>query len=140
MMRILNLLFRWAAAALALYWAVLFVGTHMPPEGLPSEPPFPHADKVVHAAGYAVLAFVAAAAWTWRRTLAAGDYSWLLAGLSSYAVVDEVLQMLPIVRRNAEVLDWAADTVGAAMGLLVFAAMARQARRRGMRLARGAGG
>jgi VanZ family protein len=136
MSKILNLLFRWAAALLVVYWVVLFISTHMPASGLPSEPPFPHADKLVHLGGYAVLAFVAAAAWTWRRTLFLRDYLILLAGLSSYGVLDEALQMLPAVQRNADVLDWAADTTGAAVGLAAFALAAAYARRRGLRLAR----
>jgi VanZ family protein len=136
MSKLLNLLFRWAAALLVVYWAVLFVGTHTPASQLPSEPPFPYADKAVHVGGYAVLAFVAAAAWTWRRTLYFRDYVLLLAGLSCYGVLDEVSQMLPIIRRNADVLDWAADTLGATIGMIAFAVAASFARRRGLRLAR----
>ncbi len=139
MARLLNLLFRWAAALLVVYWIVLFIATHVPPSGLPSEPPFPNADKVVHLGGYAALAFVAAAAWTWRRTMMVTDYLLLFMGLSCYAVLDELSQMLPMVRRNADVLDWAADSVGAALGLAIFAVAAWSARRRGLRLARARG-
>lgn len=136
MSKIINLLFRWAAALLVIYWVVLFVGTHTPANQMPSEPPFPFADKVAHLGGYAVLAFVAAAAWTWRRTLYLRDYLVLLSGLACYAVLDEVSQMLPAIRRNADVVDWAADTLGAAIGLAVFSATAAYARRRGLKLAR----
>jgi VanZ family protein len=129
MTQLLNLVFRWAAALLVVYWIGLFAITHVPASGLPSEPPFPHADKVVHLVGYAVLAFVAAAAWTWRRTLGLNEYILLLACLSCYAVLDEVSQMLPMVRRNADVLDWAADTIGAIIGLAIFSSAAGLARR-----------
>ena len=44
--------------------------------------------------------------------------------------------MLPGINRNADVMDWAADTIGAALGLFAFALAAGLARRRGMRLAR----
>jgi VanZ family protein len=114
----------------------LFAGTHTPADRLPSEPPFPYADKTVHVAGYAVLAFMAAAAWTWRRTLLLGDYLMLLVAMSGYGVVDEASQMLPAIQRNADVLDWAADTIGVALGLLAFSTAAAWARRRGIRLAR----
>ncbi|MEX2188510.1 MAG: VanZ family protein [Pirellulales bacterium] len=136
MTNLLNSLFRWAAVLLVVYWIVLFAGTHAPASELPSEPPFPYADKLVHLGGYAVLAFVAAAAWTWRRTLFGRDYLLLFAAISCYGVIDEVSQMLPAIHRNADVLDWAADTLGAAVGLLAFSAAAAWARRRGLKLAR----
>ncbi len=138
MAQLLNFLFRWAPALLVVYWIVLFIGTHLPPSSMPSEP-VPNADKIAHLGGYAVLAFVAAAAWTWRRTLAFGDYLLLFMGLSCYAVLDELSQMLPMVQRNADVLDWAADTIGAIIGLAVFSTAAWLARRRGLRLARARG-
>jgi VanZ family protein len=136
MATLLNLLFRWAAAALVIYWVLLFVSTHTPASSLPREPPFPYADKAVHVVGYAGLAFMAAAAWTWRRTLAPQDYLLLFLGVSCYGVIDETLQMLPGIDRNADVADWAADTLGAAFGLGAFALAAGFARRRGIRLAR----
>ena len=136
MARLLNLLFRWAAAALVVYWALLFASTHTPASKLPSEPPFPYADKVVHLFGYAGLAFVAAAAWTWRRTLFARDYAALFGALSVYGALDEISQMIPVIERNADVVDWAADTLGAGMGLCAFALAAAWARQRGLRLAR----
>lgn len=136
MSKLLNLVFRWAAALLVAYWVVLFVSTHTPADRLPGEPPFPHADKVVHLCGYAVLAFVAAAAWTWRRTLYLRDYLVLALGMSCYGIFDELSQMIPGIHRNADVLDWAADTAGAVFGLVAFAAAAAWARRRGMKLAR----
>jgi VanZ family protein len=136
MSKLLNLLFRWAAAGLLVYWVLLFISTHTPASALPSEPPFPYADKGVHLVGYAGLSFVAASAWTWRRTLAVRDYALLFLAVSCYGVVDEALQMIPGIHRNADILDWAADTAGAALGLAAFALAASYARRRGLRLAR----
>lgn len=136
MARFLNLLFRWAAAALVVYWVLLFASTHTPASRLPSEPPFPYADKAVHLIGYAGLAFVAAAAWTWRRTLFARDYAVLFVAVSVYGALDEVSQMIPGIERNADVVDWAADTLGAGIGLCAFALAAAYARQRGLRLAR----
>jgi VanZ family protein len=40
-----------------------------------------------------------------------------------FAMVDEVTQLL--VRRDAELLDWTADAIGAAVGLAVFRAWQR---------------
>jgi VanZ family protein len=136
MSTLLNLLFRWAAVLLAVYWLLLFIGTHTPAAALPSQPPFPYADKVMHVVAYAGLAFMAAAAWTWRKTLGPREYLLLLLSVSCYGVIDETLQMLPGIRRNADVVDWAADTLGAAIGLGAFAVAASFARRRGLRLAR----
>lgn len=134
--RILAIVFRWSTLALVLYWIALFVATHLPAQQIAVREPFQNFDKVVHASAYAGLACIAAAAWTWRRRLVRRDYLVLLAGLSGYGVFDELLQLIPALHRSADVWDWAADTVGAAVGLLVFAGCANAARRRGMKLAR----
>ena len=136
MLRYLNLAFRVSPLLLAAYWIALFVATHVPQEQLPKEPIFPYADKLAHLIAYALLAIVAAAAWTWRRRLHSREFAILFAGLAGYAVVDELLQLLPSVRRRADPLDWLADAVGTAVGLAVFAAVASAARRRGIKLAR----
>jgi VanZ family protein len=134
--RLLAVFFRWATIALVLYWLALFVLTHIPLDKIEAREPFHNFDKVVHFTAYAGLACIAAAAWTWRRRLVARDFLILLACVSAYGVADELLQSIPALHRTCDFWDWVADTTGAAVGLLLFAAAARAARRRGMKLAR----
>jgi VanZ family protein len=59
---------------------------------------------------------------------------------ASYGALDELSQLIPIVHRSCDLLDWIADMTGAAVGLAVFASLAQFARRRlGLRLHRNAG-
>jgi len=118
-------------AILAAYWLALIVGTHTP------RPPqvLLHAnvsDKLLHLAAYAGLALLAclniAFRWglSWRRLMA------VPLALAAYGVLDEVTQ-IP-VGRECELLDWAADVIGATAGLAMFAAAAaiwRRPARRG---------
>jgi VanZ family protein len=132
----LNLAFRLAAWVLVGYWIAAFAVTHVPGDVVDAPPPFPHADKIVHAMIYAGLAFLAAAAWTWRRTLGIRQYGVILCGLSLYAAFDEALQEIPGLHRQGDPLDWLADTFGVVIGFAVFATAAAIARGRGLRLER----
>ena len=100
------------AVLLVVYWLVLFCGTHIRiPKGmLPGQ-----SDKLVHFAAYAVLG---ALLMSLRATR--GVYPWYSVYarwfvLSGYGAFDELTQLL--VNRNADVMDWLADNVGAAVGL-----------------------
>ena len=115
----LRLLLRYAGLALACYWTALFIGTHMPLEQAPFEP-VPYLDKWLHVVGFAGLAFLAATAWRARQPLGPIQYGLLLLGLGAYAAVDEASQLLPFVGRNADLGDWSADMIGAAIGLTLF--------------------
>jgi VanZ family protein len=132
----LNRAFRFAGWALVVYWIAAFAVTHVPGDVVHAPPLFEHADKVVHATIYAGLAFLAAATWTWRRTLLLKQYGVIFCGLSGYAVLDEALQMIPGLHRVGDPMDWLADTCGVAIGLAAFAVAAVMARRRGLRLDR----
>ena len=86
----------------------------------------PGADKLVHAAMYAVLG------WLWWRASRAASWRWRAAGrallaILAFAALDEWHQRF-IPGRSADVLDWAADGVGAAAGLT--AGMTNQRRER----------
>ena len=93
----------WAAAAFAFVMAVV---PHPPP--VPGEPN----DKVEHIAAFVTLA--ALGAWSYPR--------WplvrLAVGLSLFGALIEFIQMIPALNRDAELLDWVADTVAAALVLL----------------------
>jgi hypothetical protein len=93
----------WMAACFAFAMAVL---PH-PPE-IPGEPN----DKVQHIAAFATLALLGAFAYP--RTLLFK----LLAGLSLFGAFIEVVQAIPALHRDSDMLDWLADTVAVAVVLL----------------------
>ncbi|HEX2075926.1 MAG TPA: VanZ family protein [Geodermatophilus sp.] len=92
--------------------AVLFA----PAGDVPAAPP--GVDKLVHAVLFAALALTGR--WAGVR---AGLLAALLVG---YAAVSEVLQGLAVLGRTGSVADWVADVVGAALGLVAWAAPARR--------------
>jgi hypothetical protein len=102
----------WAAAAFAFVMAVL---PH-PPE-LPGHPE----DKVQHVAAFATLA--ALGAWAYPRTA----LTKLLVCLSLFGAGIELVQAIKLLHRDSDILDWAADTIAAA---LVLAAIHWWRRRR----------
>lgn len=94
----------WAAAAFSFVMAVL---PH-PPE-VPGEPN----DKVQHIAAFATLALLGVFAYP-RIALMR-----LLTGLSMFGAFIELVQAIPILHRDSDILDWLADTAAAATILLV---------------------
>jgi VanZ family protein len=102
-------------AVLTVYWALLFVGTHIP--RLPTILPLP-SDKVMHAGAITMLSFLFALAWSLRRPFGWRQFLAVLAILAVYAAFDEVTQ--PLMQRTADPLDWIADVAGALGGLASF--------------------
>jgi VanZ family protein len=102
--------------ALLLYWAAMFVATHVPGSKIPEET-FGF-DKVVHFTAYAALAWLAATLlhvlgwWNWKTAMA------LVVVAAIYGGIDEWLQ--PYFDRNADIDDWIADMIGVAFGLAMF--------------------
>jgi VanZ family protein len=99
----------WAAFAFAFVMAVL----PQPPQ-LPGDPP----DKILHIIAFAVLAALAAPAYPRARM------PWLLAGLSAFGALIEIVQTIPSLHRDGDVVDWLADTASAAT-VLALAALVR---------------
>lgn len=98
MNRLAPLLF-WIAALTA------FVLANVPhPPHLPGEP----TDKTQHIMAFAVLALLARIAWPRTASLK------LFAMLSAFGALIEVVQGLSPFHRDAEVLDWVADTAACA--------------------------
>ncbi len=118
----------WPALALA---ALIFFLSHQS-HPVPFAPPFPHADKVVHAATFGLLAALAA-----RGLLAvglAGRRALLLAvvAASLYGAVDEWHQSF-VPGRDPDPLDWAADTGGAILGAAAVVGLPRRKSRASIR-------
>lgn len=93
----------WGAAVFSFVMAVV---PH-PPE-LPGSP----SDKFQHIAAFTVLAGLGA--WAYRRT----SLLRLAVGLSLFGAFIEVVQAIPALHRDSDVLDWIADTVAASIVLL----------------------
>ena len=78
----------------------------------PPELPIALSDKVQHAAAFAVLAALAAGAWPGRL--------WQIAvALVILGGLIEILQMIPVLHRDAEFADWATDVAATLAALLV---------------------
>ena len=88
----------WAAAAFAFTMAVIPHPPHVP--GEPN-------DKIQHMVAFVTLAGLGA--WAYRRT----PLIRLAIGLSLFGAAIEVAQRIPALHRDAELLDWVADTVAA---------------------------
>jgi VanZ family protein len=78
-------------------------------------PPFPHADKLVHAAVFAAPAAVATAVRS----------RWALGLLVVHALASEPLQAWTTTTRQADVWDTVADLVGIVLGVVVMQSMRR---------------
>ncbi|MEO6433188.1 MAG: VanZ family protein [Sphingomicrobium sp.] len=97
-----------------LFWAALafaFVMAVMPhPPRLPGAPN----DKVQHIIAFTTLAMLGRMAFPkavdWR----------LLAGLSLYGALIELVQLIPALNRDGDVIDWIADTAAVAVVLALF--------------------
>jgi hypothetical protein len=109
----LRILF-WAAAAFAF---VMAIDPH--PPHFQGEP----GDKVEHMAAFATLATLAAAAWPERNYAAIG------LALSYLGAIIEIVQAIPALHRDCDIMDWVADTVALSLALAA-AFLIRGARRR----------
>jgi VanZ family protein len=95
----------------ALFWAValfVFVLAVAPVPQVPGQP----SDKVQHMAAFAVLAVLGATAYP--KTSAPA----LLLGLALFGAAIEIAQAVPIIHRDSDPVDWAADMVAAGLVLL----------------------
>ena len=107
--RLLRPLF-WVLAAIALTMALLPQPPHLPIDRF--------GDKFAHMLAFAALAGVATLAWRDRPVWRA------MVGLSLFGAAIEVLQMIPVLHRDADIRDWVADSLaivvatGAALLLL----------------------
>lgn len=99
----------WAAFAVALVMALL----PQPPQ-LPGEPP----DKILHILAFLTLTVLALAAYPRVAPHC------LAVALSAFGAMIEILQMIPALNRDAQWLDWVADTA-AVMAVLAVAALLR---------------
>lgn len=111
----MTLLRGWRWAIVAAYMLAIFSASAGPG---PDLPPVRNIDKVLHAGAYAVLAWLAAWALTRGRLRSATGgvlvTAWAIA--AAYGATDELHQLF-VPGRQSDVLDFAADAVGAAVGV-----------------------
>lgn len=104
MIRLLRFAF-WAAASFAFVMAVL----PQPPQ-LPGNP----SDKILHILAFAVLALLAGPAYRAVPALR------IVVGLSLFGGAIELVQLIPALNRDGEIVDWLADTASAALVLALL--------------------
>jgi peptidoglycan/LPS O-acetylase OafA/YrhL len=112
--RALRILF-WAAAAFSFAMAI---NPH--PPHFQGEP----GDKFEHMFAFATLAALAAAGWPER------PYPALGLGLSYFGAIIEIVQAIPALHRDCDILDWLADTVALTLVLAAAGLIRRAGRRR----------
>jgi VanZ family protein len=115
----------WYTRLLPAYWLFLFCSTHLPRLQVAGPP---QSDKVLHLGAFGLLAFL-----FWRGCEAASGsvgprFVWTaLPILIAYAGVDEYLQQF--VGRGTDWEDFAADTVGILVVLMVLEWLRRRSAR-----------
>jgi VanZ family protein len=77
----------------------------------------PGGDKVAHMAAFAALSLLAALAFPRRRMIE------LFAAMAALGAAIEVLQMIPALNRDAELVDWVADCAASLVVLVLCRTM-----------------
>ena len=106
-------------STLVVYWIILFVGTTIPAQSVPSLGV--GGDKVVHFFAYLILSVLLYLSFIFQEKSSFIQRNAILLTLAlatCYGVLDELHQML-VPGRSAELLDWIADALGAACGVLI---------------------
>lgn len=107
---------RISIALLAVYWAAMIVGTHIPAEHVPYM--FSWADKLAHFFAYGGLAVLIVNAFGFQGTMKFGmrAVGGLILLLLVHGALDEVTQSF-IPGRVPAIADWIADGLGGAVGV-----------------------
>jgi VanZ family protein len=98
-----------------LYCLLIFIQSSYP--ATDSLPTFPHADKLVHAGGYALLGFLFYRAYGKTDLPRKAVRLLMVSGLSAmlYGISDEIHQYF-VPSRTADIIDMIADAAGGFMG------------------------
>ncbi len=106
-----------ALALLVIYWLCMFVGTHIPQHDLIV--PEQISDKLVHAVAYAGLTVLLLLNLFLRTSLRWYHGLIVVLTVAAVGIFDELTQ-IP-VGREFDLVDWAADMIGALTGLAIVA-------------------
>lgn len=107
----------------ALFWLALIAALALALNPHPPHLPPAFNDKLQHMAAFAGLTALALIAYRRARLIPLG------LALSGFGALIEFLQMIPVLHRSSELLDWVADTV-AIVAVLAVAALLRGRRAR----------
>jgi len=110
----------WAVAVLICYWGWLCYLTHRPNFSVGVG--VPNLDKVLHFGAYGLLTLLACYAVHCFTRVTPRLFLCVFIIVSCYGAIDELGQ-LPVAGRNADVLDWASDVLGAVVAIGGFAAL-----------------
>lgn len=110
---------RIAVVALAGYWTLLFISTHMPAQGIMQR--VRANDKVLHVLAFSGLAFLIAWAIPTNKNRLSQNVVIAAAVGVIYGGIDELLQ-IP-VGRTADWYDFAADCFGILVGLIAYTSL-----------------
>jgi VanZ family protein len=106
-----------------LLWAAfILILTSIPGSHLPV-PPLRNLDKIVHLSIYAVLGWLSVRAWSNGSRVPAAAIAVVIL-ISCFGALDEWHQQF-IPLRSTDLLDWAADTMGAAIGAILATTIQR---------------
>jgi VanZ family protein len=103
---------------LIFYWILLFTATSLPAAHVPS---FAVSDKIKHFSAFFGLSILLSLTLLYQEKILLFKKYFLVAALiicSFYGLVDEIHQSF-VPGRNSEFLDWVADSLGAATGVLL---------------------
>jgi hypothetical protein len=106
-----------------IFWAAMLFAFVMATLPHPPEVPGHPGDKLQHMAAFVTLSALAASAWPERPLPALG------MGLSYFGAFIEIVQSIPALHRDCDIMDWVADT-GAVIVVLTLAWLWRRVARR----------
>lgn len=106
---------RLASLCLLIYWAAIFVGTHLPGSSLPH---IQLSDKLLHLGAYTGLAFLVAWAIPTNPNRYGRHAVIVFCLVLAYGCIDELTQNL-VPGRSSSLLDLAADASGAILGISI---------------------
>lgn len=109
---------RFATCVLILYWVLLFTGTHLPT--LPKMPASVN-DKTLHLGAFFGLTILLCWVVQTRRKVWK-KFAWVAMVAISYAAFDEITQSF-VRGRITDVKDFAADTLGVVLAILVYSTL-----------------
>src|SRR5438552_232522 len=105
----------------AIYWAVIFAGTHWPTDPVPpaAKTWLDRMDKPEHAIAFGGLAVLLCSAGT-LSGISAGRLAWSVPAIVAvYGAFDELTQAF-VRNRQTDLVDWLFDILGAAAGVALF--------------------
>lgn len=105
-------------AAFWIYTAALFTATHWPKAKLPGPP---NTDKVLHVVVFGAWTFLFALAGYLRPIRRPAVLLAIALLAAAWAGLDELLQSIPAIHREANIRDYMADLLGVALGLAAAA-------------------